>query len=110
MAEVFTWPTEVNAAGEVTFRVREAPFGDGYTQATGDGINNRVQRWPFTVWGGIEDVQPAVEFLDAHAGHVSFLWTSPKGLGLYRCKSYQMTPGLNDSWTLAGTFEEQFGP
>ncbi|HEY1140083.1 MAG TPA: phage tail protein [Lysobacter sp.] len=110
MPEVFTWPTEVGAAGEISFRVRKAQFGDGYAQAVGDGINNRAQRWPVTVWGGLEEVQPAVDFLDAHAGFKSFLWTSPKGQGLYRCESYTLTPGPSDSWSLVATFEEHFGP
>ncbi|WP_243689793.1 phage tail protein, partial [Cronobacter sakazakii] len=43
--ETFTWCPRINAGGEVTHRVRRAQFGDGYAQASGDGINARGQKW-----------------------------------------------------------------
>lgn len=37
--ETFNWSPRVNPSQDVTMRTREAQFGDGYTQTSGDGLN-----------------------------------------------------------------------
>ncbi|RRU23571.1 phage tail protein [Stenotrophomonas sp. 278] len=111
MAEEFTWcvRTEINGTG--TFSVREAKFGDGYSQAASEGINNEEQQWPISIVGRAAKVQPALEFIRAHQGARSFLWTPPLGAqGLYRCKTYNLIPHGNGVFTLNATFEQTFQP
>lgn len=61
------------------YRTLENDFGDGYTQTTGDGINNVLEVWN-VIWDKITDVQAdEIEaFLDARAG-APFYWVTPKG-------------------------------
>lgn len=40
--ETFTWCPMVEPTVTITQRVMKAQFGDGYSQAVGDGINNKV--------------------------------------------------------------------
>ena len=49
--ETFNWSPRVNPSQDVTMRTREAQFGDGYTQTSGDGINPRSQSWDLTFIG-----------------------------------------------------------
>lgn len=111
MAEVFTWQPQIEPAGDIQFRTREARFGDGYRQATGDGLNTKEQAWPLVFRGSLATLMPIREFLDAHAGHTAFLWTPPDGVqGLYRCKGYQWIPGAANRRRLTATFEQWFAP
>lgn len=113
MADLFNWSHQAEPGGTITFKVRKAQFGDGYSQAVPDGINNKSDSWPLTFFGTGADVQPIVAFLDAHAGASSFLWTPPmpNGVqGLYRCNQYQLTPFGDDWYTLQATFEQAFAP
>lgn len=42
----------VNSTKSVSFRVKTATFGDGYTQTAADGINNKVDTWEVE-WGAL---------------------------------------------------------
>lgn len=111
MPEVFTWcvRTEINGTGE--FMVKEARFGDGYRQSSADGLNNESQQWPISIVGRAAKVGPALEFIRAHKGAVSFLWTPPLGVqGLYQCKAYNLIPHGAGVYTLSATFEQTFQP
>ena len=110
MPEVFTWKPLINPTGTVQFRGNTARFGDGYGQYTPDGINNRDQSWPLTFRGRASEMDAIADFLDAHKG-VSFLWTPPRGpQALFRCGSYQYTPGAADRVQITATFEQWFSP
>ncbi len=113
MPDTFTHCATPDTNGTVTLRTRVAQFGDGYSQAVADGINNNVNAWALTFRGLLADMRPIAAFLDAHAGYVSFYWTPP-GLtavqGLYRAPSYTLQPGGADTWTLQTTFQQVFAP
>ncbi|MBR7961422.1 phage tail protein [Burkholderia vietnamiensis] len=108
--ETFTWSVRTGDTGQIDFKVRAAPFGDGYQQRVGDGINAKRAKWPITVVGTLAEVQPITDFLDRHAGVKAFLWTSPLGVsGRYTCASYSPRRGAGSIVTLTATFEETFG-
>ncbi|KGX68066.1 phage tail protein [Burkholderia pseudomallei] len=108
--EIFAWPVRTGDAGQIDFKVRVAPFGDGYQQRVGDGINTKRAKWPITVIGALEEIQPIMDFLDRHAGVKSFLWTPPVGTPRrYACASYTSRRGAGSIVTLNATFEETFG-
>lgn len=111
MADVFTWCVRTEITGTGTFDVASARFGDGYQQTAAQGINNESQEWPVSIVGREAKVAPALAFLRARRGAVSFLWTPPLGVqGFFLCKSYNLTPHGNGVYTLSATFEQTFQP
>lgn len=109
--QTFNWPTQYGDSPEIGYRTRTAQFGDGYAQAVGDGINNRVQKHPITWTGAKEEALEILAFLDEHAGYKAFLWQTPLGeLGLYRCKSHTPTPIGGRLFRITCTFEQAFHP
>lgn len=111
MTDTFAWKSVGTPSGTVTFRVSKAQFGDGYSQEVADGINNKSESWPLQFVGTKSQMQPIVDFLDAHAGAVGFFWTPPLGAqGLYKVASYQKAPQGGGIYLLSATFEQKFAP
>lgn len=110
--EVFDFPIMTKPRGSTTFRVRESRFGDGYVQRVGDGLNNKQQSWSITLDGDLPEMEEAMEFLDRHAGHISFLWTPPGRSQPIRviCKGYDETPHVASQNIITATFEQDFKP
>lgn len=109
--ETFEWSPRVNPRGQVKLRTLEAKFGDGYTQAAADGINNKVQSWPLEFVGTEALIGEIIAFLDRHAGYRSFLWTPPLGNeGRYRASEYDAVAlGGGGMFSLSVTFQQFFG-
>ncbi|AOO56452.1 phage tail protein (plasmid) [Raoultella ornithinolytica] len=109
--EIFTWSPRINPTETVDFRVREAKFGDGYTQTSGDGLNNREQQWELSFVGTEEYIRQIKQFLDRHGGTKSFQWTPPlEDVGLFRCKQYKPVPMGGENYSLSATFIQGFKP
>ena len=109
--ETFNWQIEKGAAGEISQRTRTKKFGDGYGQTVSDGINNKMQSWPYSHTGGAARIKQIITFLDRHQGAKAFLWTPPLGeLGLYKCNGYKPTHKGGNVYTLTATFEQTFHP
>lgn len=110
--ERFTWPTEKGVAGEIKQRTRTKQFGDGYSQAVSDGINNEQQSWPVSFTGNVARIKEIIDFLRRHKGANAFLWTPPLGeLGLYKCPAgFQPSHKGGSVYTLTATFEQTFHP
>lgn len=71
-------------------RILEAGFGDGYSQATPDGINAILQTWTWTLKDGMADKIIAIRaFLIARSGSERFYFYSPLGETIVvRCKDW----------------------
>lgn len=113
--ETFEWLINVGAEGEVQQATLETQFGDGYSQATGVGINNQRQNWSVEVmgtYGGNHDITPIKEFLDRHQGFKSFLWAPPNGKqGRYRAKGRRESViSQNGVRRISWTMEQVFYP
>ena len=101
MAETFNFDIRAEPSGGVSFRVIKADFGDGYSQAAADGINNKTEQWAVEAIGQWvtgapigHPVRQIAEFLDARNGFEAFNWTPPFGAaGLYRCDGYRKSLG-----------------
>lgn len=108
--ETFTYLRQAGAAGSIEYRVREIPFGDGYSQAVGDGINTKLQSWPLAFEGGMTDIQPILDFLDRHAGYKSFYWTPPGTATplLFRCNKASLTSKGAGVYSLSCDFKQVF--
>ena len=117
MAELFSFKIRAEPAGQVTFRKLVAEFGDGYSQAAADGINNRTQVWnieargKWTVAPGEctsgQLVRDIADFLDARAGWESFDW-APPGQSVIRVASdgYSLQKTGNGIYTLSTVFKQ----
>lgn len=111
MALVFDWVVHVGTSGKTALRALEAKFGDGYSQATQDGINSRVKTWNVHLTVPYAVATDVAAFLDAHDAWVSFLWTPPNGeQGYYRCAEYSENPHGADYVTITAEFKQAFHP
>lgn len=120
-ADEFGFKVKAGPTGSVRFRVREATFGNGFTQSIGDGYNNKVQSWSISVFGSkttpggtpcglIGDYEAAKAFLELKAGWKSFTWTPP-GESVQirvRCKEFSVNPIGNNLYTMSGRFDQAF--
>jgi len=106
----FTNTPSYGAAVKVQPRVRQAQFGDGYSQRVADGINSAPRAWSLSFAKRTEAEIDAIEsFLDTQGGTASFDWTPPRGAaGKWICKTWDR--GLDDfnNERLSATFEEVF--
>lgn len=105
--ELFTWCPLINPTGDIKLRTLTAQFGDGLQQAAGDGINNKVQVWPLQFAGKEAYITPIKNFLDAHKGYRSFLWTPPlSGQIVVRASQYSPVAMGVGLYTLSVTFNQ----
>lgn len=101
-------PHQASPGESVSFEVRTVDFGDGYTQRSAKGINNKVRKWSL-VWQheNSEDVATIKSFLDSQSGHRPFFWTAP-GDGspsIWTCVGYTEKDLFTDNSTLSAEFE-----
>jgi phage-related protein len=109
--QTFTWVPDDEANGDSTLRTRKSQFGDGYAQVSEDGLNPETDSWDLTFGGLADEVQPPLNFIRAHRGARSFLWTNPEGvLGLYRCEAFRQQRKPGGVVVLTATFERAFHP
>lgn len=112
--ETFSWRTQTQDQPQGTFvhRVREAQFGDGYKQVSGDGLNPETQSWPVSFTGTEADIRPILAFMRRHTVN-AFIWTPPWGeAGLYRVakESINAMPIGGRAMTITATFEQSYAP
>lgn len=91
------------------FKVLESDFGDGYTRATGDGMNN-IRRIVSLTWDWLTAVQAdEIEtFIRSHKGAQAFLYTladSNEQLK-WTCKEIQRTRTTPNK--IEATFRQSF--
>lgn len=112
MTDTFTWIPLVAPQGAIKLRVKKAQFGDGYRQVVGDGINTKIQSWPFSWIGTDAQMLAIMDFLDAHEGTQSFYFQPPgSAVPLYfKCDSYALVPLDGNVSTVSATFEQDFKP
>jgi phage-related protein len=109
---VFTHVPDKGLGQEETPRVREAPFGDGYSQRVGDGINSvdEVFNLNFTVRTKAE-ITAIASFLRGEAGVTSFQWTPPDGVQRrFICKKWMPSYNHDGDCSLSATFIRVFEP
>jgi phage-related protein len=109
--ETFTWAPALEAQGDTTFNVLSAAFGDGYTQAAANGINNQSDSWPLTFVGTYQKIADIKAFLDDKQGYKAFYWTPPMGVqALFRCEKYSRIAHTGTVFTLTAQFDQTFAP
>lgn len=109
--DVLTFPVEAGVQGTITYRSREIRFGDGYSVEVGDGLNTREESWPVSASGPLTEMQPLIDFLDAHPGHITFLWAPPhRAQARYKCRGYTVTNKHGNEVTVSATFIRAYHP
>jgi phage-related protein len=108
--QTFTWvPTVANLSGTATLLVREAQFGDGYSQRTADGLNNRSSSFSLQFIGDATKISAILAFLDARAGAEAFYWTPPlRTQLLFTCATYTEPTKDGNVYTITATFVQTF--
>lgn len=111
--ETFTPP--INPISGTAFKPKvalwEAPFGDGYTQATPRGINHIAETITLK-WGGltIAQMETIRGFFERKGGVTPFYFT-PRGRShpvKWRCKSWSYSDSA--PWTFEANLEQSFAP
>ncbi len=106
----FNYKTDVGSGVELHQNVKEAKFGNGYSQTVPDGLNPTWEVWSFSMFGMREVLKPAYTFLKAHTGR-SFLWETPLGDVIQvRATDIKMPSAGADAYTLTATFTQHFAP
>lgn len=96
----------------VTYRVKNAGFGDGYVQRSVDGINAAVVTWDL-VWKtlSISDANTIEAFLTARAGFEAFYYTAPSDVQRkYICGSVSRVQSEASGDTITVTLSQVFDP
>lgn len=108
--ETFTWRLQNGDSPEISYRVIDTQFGDGYTQSYADGINTKSETYPITWTGQKDKAKEVMAFFDRHAGWKRFFWTPPLGeIGLFTCSDPVPVNIGGDKYTITATFVKRFG-
>lgn len=108
----FTWCNDLDGNSQTSsFKVLQSSFGDGYTQRTSVGINNRSSTWAYKRTEKKEVIMQIKAFFDAHKGTDSFLWDSPLDGEVRVVAGDYMPISLGGGiWSISTTFTQDFKP
>lgn len=111
MASDFTWSPSYSFDLTKTPKLLEAPFGDGYSQRSADGINNTKQMWNLTFNKESSIIDDIESFLDTKMGTgLSFTFTPPRKTEIrVICRSIKRSEPSYNTSSLVVTFEQVFG-
>ena len=110
MARKFAPPRapSVKSTRETEFRVLESPFGDGYTQRAGAGLNAEGVSLT-AIWSclSIAQADRIEDFFRALRGVDAFAWQAPRDRApmLYRCKGWKRSFDDSGHDTIRATIE-----
>jgi len=105
-------PMELTSGGlSEDCRVLENPFGDGYRQRAGDGMNN-IEGAYEAKWENITkaEADTLIAFFRAKGGYLPFTHT-PKnetGTWIWTCKKWSRPPDRGPFTNVTATFRREF--
>ena len=102
-------PTPGGLSHQVTPRVLSAPFGDGYRQDAGDGLN-AILRTVTLQWSVLDpaDADTIEAFFVAEKGYLPFLWTDPRESAprQWKCTTWTRAAATAATDSISATFVE----
>lgn len=109
--ENFDYASDWGSAMEMEQNLKEAKFGNGYVQSVALGLNPTRDIWNFSIFGPLEQLSPALEFLRAHTGR-PFMWTkAPLGAPVrVKASEVSLVNHQANVYTLAAKFTQDFSP
>lgn len=112
---IFYWSHSYASPRKTQIDVNRAPFGDGYEQRVGRGINNIKRTWDLNFNGREEiEAQEIVDFLEARREGQSFDWVpeylnpTSQTIKVY-CLAFDVNPSTYKGFNISATFREVFG-
>jgi len=90
-------------------RVRETKLGHGYSQISGDGINNNLEVWELTFQCNSTDKSTVDTFFKTAGGYIPFYWTSNESGATkkkYLCRRWSIKPLGYNQYIINASFEE----
>ena len=108
----FTWCNDLEGNSQTnTFKTLQSSFGDGYTQRTSVGINNKSGTWAYKRTEKKAVIIEIKAFFDDHKGADSFLWDSPLDGEVRVVAGDYMPISLGGGiWSISTTFTQDFKP
>ena len=95
-------------------RLMRAPFGDGYSQVLGDGINPYNEVWSISFTNRPKaDIADIKAFLDNHNGATPFEWSPPDDASVKKWRmvgEYEVSNAEANVRTISFKVERYFGP
>lgn len=108
--ENFDYATDWGSGMDLEQDIKEAQFGNGYKQTVAAGLNPTREIWTFSIFGTLDYVGPALEFLRAHTGK-PFLWTeAPLGPLQVKATDLRLVNHEANAYTLSAKFTQDFSP
>lgn len=109
---VFTWIPDFGLSKKSAPEIREAKFGDGYSQRIRMGLNSDPKTFPLEFKNRSNIERDEIEaFLEARGGVEPFDWTPPWGsAGRFVCKEWNVTYSNFNNNQIAATFLQVFDP
>lgn len=114
-ATIFSWVPSYSSPRKTKFNLRRAPFGDGYEQRSGVGINNIIRVWDLRFDTlSEESAQEILNFLESHSNGQSFDWIPPylnPNLDIFKvtCDEFDINPSGYMIYDLTATFVQTYG-
>ena len=108
----FTWCNDLVVNSQTSsFKALQSSFGDGYTQRTSVGTNNKSSTWANKKTSKKALILEIKTFFDAHKGADSFLWDSPLDGEVRVVAGDYMPVSLGGGiWSISTTFIQDFKP
>lgn len=104
-------PVELPNKPEIN--VREATFGDGYTQSSPAGLNH-IRKVLTLQWNNLSlvNAKAITDFLEARGGTEPFWWKPPSEPTQIKwtCKEWSDEPVLPSFKNVTATFRQSFNP
>lgn len=108
--EILTWAPDFGIKVDFEPRIREAKFGNGYSQRSAAGPNSNLMKFSGVTWTGKTEVvgKQINDFFTRHEGWKSFLWTPPTGTTQKKfiCKKWSMQVSFHNVYSVTADLEE----
>lgn len=76
--DIFDLTYDAELQSTIAYPSIEVRFGDGYSQAADNGLNNPEETWTLNFsFRNLVEKQAIDDFIANHRGSISFLWTPP---------------------------------
>jgi phage-related protein len=103
-------PPVYSSAKTTELRVREAKFGDGYSQRIAAGLNVEGEEWTLQFVLLVSQADTVEAFMRARGGVEAFLWTPPREATAKRwvCAQWSRQPSLPGTDEMRLTFRRVY--
>lgn len=114
--DIFDPPGDINASpgSSVTYRPRiiAAPFGSGYAQRKGDGINSVLASMSLTIENiTADEARDIMDFFKAKKGYLPFMFQAPGQSAAKKWVASEFSQNANDDYyTVTASLTEDVNP